>query len=142
MEPILVSTCLLGVNCKYSGGNNLCPAVEALKEKYTLIPVCPEQLGGLPTPRPPAECQGDSVINNEGTDVTLQFQRGAEEALRIGKIFGCSKAVLKTRSPSCGCGQIYDGTFSGTRIPGNGVTARLLIQNGFSVFSEEALPEP
>lgn len=141
MEPILVSACLLGVNCKYSGGNNLCPAVAALQKTYTLIPVCPEQLGGLPTPRPPAECRGDSVINNEGTDITLQFQRGAEEALKLGKMLGCSKAVLKSRSPSCGCGQIYDGTFSGTRIAGDGVTAQLLKRNGFTILSEEDFPE-
>lgn len=141
MEPILVSACLLGVNCKYSGGNNLCPAVATLQETYTLIPVCPEQLGGLPTPRPAAERRENSVINNEGTDVTSQFQRGAEEALKLGKMLGCSKAVLKSRSPSCGCGQIYDGTFSGTRIAGDGVTAQLLKRNGFTILSEEDFPE-
>ena len=141
MEPILVSACLLGVNCKYSGGNNLCPALEGLKGRYHFVPVCPEQLGGLPTPRPPAECRGDQVINKEGQDVTEQFRKGAEEALKIGRLFGCKKAVLKSRSPSCGRGMIYDGTFTGTLVPGDGVTARLLSQNGFSLFSEEELPE-
>lgn len=139
MESILVSACLLGTNCKYSGGSNHCPQVEALKDNYRLIPVCPEQLGGLPTPRPPAECQGQRVVNREGKDVTEQFSRGAEEALKLGGLFGCTKAVLKSRSPSCGCGQIYDGSFSGTGIPGDGVTVRLLKAHGYKVFSEEQL---
>lgn len=137
MEPILVSACLLGANCKYSGGNNLCPELEGLKERYQLIPICPEQLGGLPTPRPPAECQGDRVINKEGRDVTDEFQKGAEEALKLGQYFGCNKAILKSRSPSCGCGTIYDGTFTGTLVPGDGITAKLLRCNGFSLYSEE-----
>lgn len=141
MEPILVSACLLGANCKYSGGNNLCPELEQLKGRYQLIPICPEQLGGLPTPRPPAECQGDQVINREGLDVTEQFRKGAEEALNIGQFFGCKKAILKSRSPSCGCGMIYDGTFTGTLVPGDGITAKLLDRNGFSLFSEENILE-
>ena len=141
MEPILVSACLLGENCKYSGGNNLCPGLSALKECYTLIPVCPEQLGGLPTPRPPVECRGARVINKEGVDVTAQFQRGAEEALNIGRYFGCKAAILKTRSPSCGCGEIYDGSFTGTRLPGDGVTARRLKEAGYTLYSEEDLPK-
>lgn len=140
MEPVLVSACLLGVNCKYSGGNNLCPPVLALKEKYQLIPVCPEQLGGLPTPRVPSECLGDRVVNREGADVTTQFCQGAQEALRIGQIFGCSKAILKEKSPSCGHGTIYDGTFSGTKVPGEGMTARVLLEAGYSLYSEENLP--
>lgn len=139
MEPILVSACLLGANCKYSGGNNACPAVMALKEKYQLVPVCPEQLGGLSTPRPPAECQGQRVYNREGVDVTEQFVRGAEEALKLGQLFGCTKAVLKSKSPSCGCGEIYDGTFSGAKIPGDGVTVRLLKAHGYEVFPDTQL---
>lgn len=141
MEAILVSACLLGADCKYSGGNNLCPRLELLKNHYHLIPVCPEQLGGLPTPRPPAERQGDLVVNNAGEDVTAQFRRGAEEALKLGRFFGCTKAILKTRSPSCGNGEIYDGTFSGVRISGDGFTAQLLKEQGFTLFSEESLPE-
>ena len=137
MEPVLVSACLLGVNCKYSGGNNLCPELEQLKERYRLIPVCPEQLGGLSTPRPPSECREDKVINKEGLDVTEQFQKGAEEALKIGQYFGCKKAILKSRSPSCGSEGIYDGSFSGKVVPGEGVTAKLLRRSGFSLFSEE-----
>lgn len=141
MIPVLVSACLLGVNCKYSGGNNLCSGLEALKEKYQFIPVCPEQLGGLSTPRPPAECQGNSVINRQGLDVTEQFQKGAEEALKIGSMFGCQIAILKSRSPSCGSGTIYDGTFSGTTISGDGVTAKLLMKNGYTICTEENLSE-
>lgn len=141
MEPILVSACLLGANCKYSGGNNLCPALDALKEKYQFIPVCPEQLGGLPTPRPPAECRGDAIVNNQGSDVTEQFRKGAEEALKLGQFFGCTAAILKTRSPSCGYGTIYDGTFSGTKVPGDGVTAKLLKEEGYRIYSEDNLPQ-
>ncbi len=140
MKPILVSACLLGTNCKYSGGNNLCPEVARLAEVCQLIPVCPEQLGGLPTPRPPAECQGDRVVNDQGADVTARFQRGAEEALALARRFGCEAAILKTRSPSCGHGVIYDGTFTGTKVPGSGVTARLLEREGIALYSEENLP--
>lgn len=141
MEPVLVSACLLGVQCKYSGGDNLCPAVLALKEQCQLIPVCAEQLGGLSTPRPPSECQEDRVINNLGEDVTRQFCKGAQEALRIGELFGCKSAILKANSPSCGHGTIYDGTFSGTKVPGDGFTARLLLEHGYTLYSEENLPD-
>lgn len=139
--PLLVSACLLGVCCKYSGGDNLCPEVLALRDKYNLIPVCPEQLGGLPTPRPPAECFAGGVHNNLGEDVTEQFRRGAEEVLKLGQLFGCRAAILKARSPSCGSGIIYDGTFTGTKIPGYGVTAALLLKHGYQVYSEAQLEE-
>lgn len=129
-ETLLVSACLLGENCKYSGGNNYSPAVEALKEHFELIPVCPEQLGGLPTPRVPSERVGDRVLNREGTDVTDAFRLGAEKALEIALAHGVRRAVLQERSPSCGSGMIYDGTFSGKLIPGQGVTAELLRENG------------
>lgn len=142
MEAILVSACLLGVNCKYSGGNNLCPAVVALKDRYHLIPICPEMMGGLTTPRPPAERQGNWVINKEGTDVTAQYRRGAEEAARLGQLFGCRMAILKSRSPSCGCGVIYDGTFTGTKIAGDGVAAEHLKALGYRLFTEVDLPAP
>lgn len=137
MDSILVSACLLGANCKYSGGNNLCPAVAELKERYHLVPICPEIMGGLPTPRPPAERQGNRVINADGNDVTAQYRRGAEEAAKLGAIFGCKIAVLKSRSPSCGCGLIYDGTFTGIKIPGDGVAAQYLKALGYTVFTEE-----
>lgn len=140
MESILVSACLLGANCKYSGGSNLCPEVVALKEIYHLVPVCPEQLGGLSTPREPAEQRGGLVLTRSGADVTAQFRRGAEEALRLANLLGCRKAVLKSRSPSCGAGPIYDGSFTGTLVPGRGIAAKLLLENGIAVFTEDSLP--
>lgn len=142
VNTYLVSACLLGVCCKYSGGGNYCPAVAALAGEARLVPVCPEQLGGLPTPRPPAECRQDRVVSRTGQDVTAEFQRGAAEALRLARLFGCTGAILKARSPSCGSGEIYDGTFSGTLCPGDGVTARLLKAGGLAVYTEESLPEP
>lgn len=142
MKPILVSACLLGTNCKYSGGNNLCPAVVHLAEHYSLIPVCPEQLGGLPTPRSPAERQGTAVVSCEGNDVTVQYQKGAEEALKLAQLFGCDTAILKARSPSCGHGIIYDGTFTGTKIPGSGVAAALLEEAGLIIYTEQDFPDP
>ena len=120
---ILVSACLLGVNCKYSGKNNRNENVLRLAEKHTLIPVCPEQLGGLPTPRYPSEICGGRVINNIGEDVTAYYEKGAGEALNIAKLFGCERAVLKARSPECGSKEIYDGTFTKTVIQGKGITA-------------------
>ncbi len=132
-EKLLVSACLLGENCKYSGGNNYSPAVEALKEKFDVISVCPEQLGGLPTPRAPSERAGARVLNCKGQDVTGAFRLGAEEALRIARSCGVTRAVLQERSPSCGSSAIYDGTFSGKLIPGRGVTTQLLEENGIKV---------
>ncbi len=131
---LLVSACLLGVHCRYDGGSNQLPALEALLTQHDCIPVCPELLGGLPTPRPPAECQGDRVINREGTDVTEAFHRGAAEALYLATLHHCEAALLKERSPSCGCGTVYDGTFSGTLTAGRGVTAALLEKNGVEVY--------
>ena len=132
-EKLLVSACLLGENCKYSGGNNYSPAVEALRERFELVPVCPEQLGGLPTPRVPSERVGGRVLNREGADVTEAFRRGAEKALEIARTQGVRRAVLQERSPSCGCRTVYDGTFSGVLIPGDGVTTELLRENGIEV---------
>lgn len=139
MKTLLVSACLLGAACKYSGGDNACPQVAALREHYHLVPVCPEQLGGLPTPRPPAERQGDRIVTREGQDVTAQYRRGAQEALKLARLLQCQGAVLKARSPSCGCGEIYDGTFTSTRISGDGVTAALLRAEGFALWTEETL---
>lgn len=140
MKTFLVSACLLGIPCKYSGGDNLCPAVLALRDRIAMIPVCPEQLGGLPTPRPASERQGDSVMSKDGRDVTAQFCAGAQSALTLARLFDCSGAILKSRSPSCGVGTIYDGTFSGTIIPGDGVTAHLLRDAGLPLYTEEDLP--
>ena len=133
---ILVSACLLGVRCRYDGASKPNEAVLRLMEQHTLIPVCPEQLGGLATPRPPAERQGDAVRTRSGTDVTEQYRRGAEEALRLCRLYGCEAAVLKEKSPSCGAGAVYDGTFSGTLIEGDGVTAELLASCGIPVYGE------
>ena len=139
MEPILISACLLGTSCRYDGGSKPVLSVEALMGRYQLVPVCPEQLGGLPTPREPSERQGDTVVTRSGADVTAQYRRGAEQALHLARVFGCKKAVLKERSPSCGAGEIYDGTFSGTLTPGDGVTAALLQANGIEVFGESEI---
>jgi uncharacterized protein YbbK (DUF523 family) len=140
---ILVSACLLGINCKYSGGNNLCPALAAAvrQGKHELVPVCPEVYGGLPTPRPPAERFGKSVVTQDGTDVTPAYQRGAEAALALGKLYGCEAAILQSKSPSCGCGFIYDGSFAHKNVPGDGVTAALLKANGIAVYSEQSCGE-
>ena len=134
-EKILVSACLLGTNCKYSGGNNYSEEVMEYLKDYEIIPVCPEQLGGLPTPRPASEIIGDKVMNNEGTDVTSNYQKGAEEALKIAKLLRVKKALLKAKSPSCGNGKIYDGTFSGTLIDGDGITTKLLKENNIEVIT-------
>lgn len=141
MKPILVSACLLGAACKYSGGDNFCPKVAALVKDYHLVPVCPEQLGGLPTPRTPAERQGNRVITKDGQNVTAAYHRGAQEAWKLAKLFGCDTAILKARSPSCGAQGIYDGTFTGTVIPGSGVTAELLRDAGIRVLTEDELEQ-
>jgi uncharacterized protein YbbK (DUF523 family) len=138
-KPILVSACLLGVCCTYRGDGNPHPAIISLLDDYTLIPVCPEQLGGLQTPRTPAEIRGNGVWMKDGTDVTEQFQRGAEEALRIATLYGCEVAILKQRSPSCGNDLIYDGSHSGVVIEGAGITVRKLRKAGILVFSEDDL---
>lgn len=135
---ILVSACLLGVPCRYDGKSKKHPEVEALRSQgHELIPVCPEVQGGLSTPRPPAERQQDGrVVNREGTDVTAQYQAGAEIALNTAREQGCELAILKERSPSCGSGEIYDGTFTGQLIPGDGVAAQRLRQAGIKVLGE------
>ncbi len=135
-EKILVSACLLGVNCKYSGGNNENKKVlEYLKDKE-VIPICPEIMGGLSTPRPASEIIHNKVITNTNKDVTKEYQKGAEESLKLAKLLGAKKALLKAKSPSCGKGKIYDGTFTGTIISGNGVTAELFLENDIEVISE------
>lgn len=133
---ILVSACLLGVRCRYDGKSKPHPAVERLLEQHTLIPVCGEILGGLPTPRVSAERQGERVVTADGRDVTAAYRRGAEEVLRLAKLYGCKAAILKERSPSCGSGRIYDGTFTGTLTDGWGVTAELLRDHGICVIGE------
>lgn len=138
---ILISGCLLGVCCRYDGASKPHPLAEELSKKHELVPVCPEQLGGLATPRSPAERQGERIIAKTGVDVTDQYHRGAEEALKIYRLLGCEAAVLKERSPSCGSGEIYDGTFTGTLVSGNGVTAELFLKHGIPVYGESRLSE-
>ncbi|MEM1539880.1 MAG: DUF523 domain-containing protein [Candidatus Bathyarchaeia archaeon] len=135
----LCSACLLGIKCRYDGRDALNEKVIKLLKTEILIPVCPEQLGGLPTPREPAEIRNGIVITKSGKDVTENFKRGAEEALKIAKLFGIKEAVLKQGSPSCGCGRIYDGTFSGKTVKGDGITAALLKKHGIKVATEEDL---
>ena len=136
---ILISGCLLGLKCRYDGKEKKLPEIEKLIEVYNLIPVCPEQLGGLPTPRIPAERVNNKVVNQAGVDVTKEYQLGAEEALKVAKLYNCKKAILKEKSPSCGCGKIYDGTFSKNLIVGNGITADLLLKNGIEIFGESEI---
>ena len=133
---ILISACLLGCRCRYDGGSKPHPVTEELMKRHELVPVCPEQLGGLPTPRPPAERIGDRVVTKTGVDVTEQYCRGAEEAVRLCRQLGCQAAVLKERSPSCGSGFIYDGSFSGVLTVGDGVTAAALKTAGIPVYGE------
>ena len=143
MEALLISACLTGVNCKYDGGNNALPeaALRALSEKYRLVPVCPEMLGGLSSPRSPCERLGGRILNREREDVTEAFHRGAEAALRYARETGCRKALLKAKSPSCGSGAIYDGSFSHRVIPGDGAAAELLRAAGLALFDETMLDE-
>lgn len=138
-EKILVSACLLGTDCKYSGGNNLNEKVLDYIKDYEVIPVCPEIMGGLSTPRPPSERIGDKVLNSQGIDVTNEYTKGANETLKLAKLFNVKKALLKAKSPSCGKGQIYDGTFKGVLVTGNGVTVGLLESNGIEVITEQDL---
>ncbi len=140
-EPLLISSCLLGTACRYDGQSREKVDAARLRQKYELIPVCPEQLGGLPTPRPPAERQGDKVQNRQGQDVTEAYETGAKEALKLARQFGCRKALLKEKSPSCGRGQIYDGTFTRTLTEGMGVTAQRLEEEGITVCGESRWEE-
>lgn len=133
---ILISACLLGLPCRYDGQSRLHPDAAALAGLHELVPVCPEQLGGLPTPRPPAERVGTRVVAQDGRDVTAQYARGAEAAADLARLLGCSCAVLKERSPSCGWGAVYDGTFSHTLTPGGGVTAERLARDGLRILGE------
>lgn len=134
---ILASACLLGLPCRYDGKSKPCAAaMEAIEKGHVLIPVCPEIFGGLSTPRDPAERQGERVTTRSGRDVTAAYERGAQETLRLAKLYGVGRALLKENSPSCGLGRIYDGTFTGTLTSGQGVTAQLLTENGIEVFGE------
>ena len=135
-EKILVSACFLHTGYKYNGDANINQKVKELALKYEFVLICPEVFGGLSTPRVPSEIVGDKVLNSIGEDVTYQFDLGALKALELAKLHGCKKAILKAKSPSCGKGYIYDGTFSHNLVEGNGVAAKLLIDNGIEVFTE------
>lgn len=139
MDMKLCSACLLGIKCRYDGKDCRNEKVVELLKIELLIPVCPEQLGGLPTPREPAEIFGGKVLTKSGRDVTENFIRGARETLKIVKLLGVKEAVLKQGSPSCGCGRIYNGTFSGKTVEGDGITAALLKKHGIKVITEEDL---
>lgn len=138
---ILVSACLLGLECRYDGRDNLKPEIKKLLREHCLIPVCPEVMGGLPTPRVPAERVGDRVIAQNGSDVTAAYEKGAREALKLAQLYGCQAAILKERSPSCGVGVIYDGTFSHTLTEGDGVAASCLRKNGVQVWGESQISQ-
>ena len=140
MEDLLISACLLGNACKYSGGSNRLPdeTIERLRLKFRLVPVCPELAGGLPVPSDPSERRGDRVVSRYGRDVTAEYEKGAEIAVRLVEMFGCKTALLKENSPSCGSGTIYDGSFSGVLVPGDGVTAQKLKALGIKVYGESA----
>lgn len=138
-EKILVSACLAGINCKYNGKNNEHKKIIELIKNKDVILICPEQLGGLKTPRTPAERIKDKVITNDNIDVTKEYQKGAEEVLNLVKKFNIKTAILKSKSPSCGKGKIYDGSFSNTLIYGNGITTELLEKNGIKVISSDEL---
>ncbi|MBR5222248.1 MAG: DUF523 domain-containing protein [Clostridia bacterium] len=141
-RPLLISACLLGTACRYDGKTKPLPVsvLKALSEQFLLIPVCGEVLGGLPTPRIPAEIQSDrTVLRRDGVDVTEEYRRGADEVLKYASLTDAKTALLKARSPSCGCGQIYDGTFSGALCTGNGITAQALLDRGIAVYTEEQL---
>ena len=141
-EPtVLVSACLIGCRCRYDGKTNCISAIAEEAKKRGWIPICPEILGGLPTPRTPSERKGEKVVAKDGKDVTEAFARGAEEAATIAKLYEAKYALLKERSPSCGSGLIYDGTFTGTRVPGFGVTAEKFKAMHIAVFGESQIAE-
>ena len=140
-EKVLISACLAGINCKFNGENNLLDSgiLDEISKKYHLLFVCPEVFGGLGTPREPAEMKNGLVVTKTAKDVSENFINGAEICLKIAKLNGCKKAILKARSPSCGSGQIYDGSFSKKLIFGDGVAAKLLKENEILVFSEDEI---
>ena len=142
-ERLLISGCLLGLCCRFDGRSKPLPKplLDRLRETFQLVPACPEQLGGLTTPREPSEKCGEQFRSQSGSDVTAQYQKGAAETLMLAQLFGCQKALMKEKSPSCGFGQIYDGTFTGTLVPGSGAAAELLFQNGIAIYSESHIEE-
>ena len=141
MKNILVSACLLGEPCRYDGKSKPCERVITLKNTYNLIPICPEVMGGLPTPRTPSEICGERVLMKDGRDVTENYNRGAQKALEIARENACTVAILKEKSPSCGSGLIHNGLFDGGLVEGDGITTQLLKQNGIRVLGESEITE-
>ena len=141
MKNVLISACLYGEKCRYDGGDNLISRLDEIKKYCNLIPVCPEVLGGLETPRNPSEIIGEKVVSNVGKDVTNEYKKGAEIALETALENDCKIALMKAKSPSCGVGKIYDGTFSRKLTDGDGITVRLLKENGIKVFDETQIEE-
>ncbi len=135
----VVSACLAGVACRYDGKAKPLPEIIELVRRGAAIPVCPEELGNLGTPRPPCEISCGRAVTEDGEDRTAAFLSGADSALRIAEAFGCTAAILKARSPSCGRGEVYDGSFTRTLVSGNGFFADLLLQRGFPLLTEEEL---
>jgi len=134
---IVVSECLAGVKCRYNGTGNPSKKVIELIKQGKAIPVCPEQLAGLSTPRAPAEIRGDKVLTKDGQDETAEFIIGANEAMKIVEMANCTEAILKSKSPSCGCGQIYDGTFTGNIKEGDGIFTKALKEKGIKCTTEK-----
>ena len=141
MKNILVSACLLGKACRYDGKSKPCERVIVLSGTYNLIPVCPEVMGGLPTPRTPSEICGERVLMKDGRDVTENYNSGAQKALEIARENACTVAILKEKSPSCGSGLIHNGLFDGGLLEGDGITTQLLKKNGIRVLGESEITE-
>ncbi len=141
MYTYLISACLCGEKCRYDGDSFDYPHLRKLAEEGVALPYCPEHEGGLPIPRKPCEIVGEKVLAADGTDCTAEYTRGAKGALALCKEHGITAAILKESSPSCGSTRIYDGTHTGHKIPGMGLAARLLAENGVTLYSEKALPE-
>lgn len=138
-QKLLISACLCGENTKYNGGNNLIKDLDLIKNKYDIVLICPEVMGGLPTPRHPSEILGTKVVSDDGRDVSKEFTSGAQIALHIAQKNHIKLALLKESSPSCGKTLVHDGTFSGHKVPGQGITARLLAQEGIEIFTEKEI---
>ena len=139
MQNVLISACLLGVDCKYNGSNNKLDdkIIHSLKEKYNLIPVCPQIMGGMPTPRNPVEISDGKVFDYDGEEFTKEFEKGSEEVVKLAKLYDATIAILKENSPSCGSNYIYDGTFNHQKIKGMGIAAHKLSKENIKLFSEE-----
>ena len=141
MTRYVVSGCLAGLSCRYDGGSMPCEPVRRLVLAGRAVTACPETLACLPVPRPPSEQRDGRVVSRDGKDLTEAFERGACRAMRIVQENGCTAAILKARSPACGCGRIYDGTFSGALCDGDGVWTRKLREAGLDLYTEDNLPD-